>query len=58
MSLQKAADVAISSTALGSGVAVWLGWIQGVAATVAAVGGAVLVLAQLYVFFRRNGKRD
>lgn len=45
-------DTAIGATASGAGVAVWMDWIQGGAATVAAVGGALLVLVRLWVAVR------
>jgi hypothetical protein len=57
---QRAAiDTAIGTTVGGTGVAVWLDWIQGGAATVAAVGGAVLVLIRLLIAWRewRNGRK-
>jgi len=55
-----ATDVAIGTTAGGTGVAVIFGWIQTGAATLAAVGGAILVGLRIYwsVKDRRNGKRD
>jgi hypothetical protein len=53
-------DVAIGATAGGTGVSVLMDWIQSGAATVAAIGGAILVLLRLYYTIqdRRNGKRD
>jgi hypothetical protein len=45
-------DAAIGATASGAGLAVWMEWIQGGAATVAAVGGALLVLVRLWVAVR------
>lgn len=55
--LQRAAEAAIGVTAGGTGVAVWMNWIQGTAATVAAVVGAVIGCLTLYRMLR-NGKRD
>lgn len=61
--MQRAAEAAIGVTAGGTGVAVWMNWIQGTAATVAAVFGALIAGITLWrmVFPRRdpsNGKRD
>jgi hypothetical protein len=53
-------DTAIGVTAGGTGVSVLMDWIQTGAATVAAVGAAVLVVLRIYytISDRRNGKRD
>lgn len=58
-SQRAAIDTAIATTAGGGAVAVWMDWIQGGAATVAAVGGAILVLVRLAIAIRdwRNGKQ-
>jgi membrane associated rhomboid family serine protease len=55
--LQRAAEAAIGVGAGGTGVAVWMNWIQGTAATVAAVAGAIIGCLTLYRMIR-NGKRD
>jgi hypothetical protein len=54
--MQKVADAAIGVTAGGTGIAVWMDWIQGTAATVAAVVGAIIGCLTLYRMLR-NGKR-
>jgi hypothetical protein len=56
--LQRAAEAAIGVTAGGTGVAVWMNWIQGTAATVAAVVGAIIGCLTLWrMVFPRNGKK-
>lgn len=57
--IKGALDTAIGTTAGGTGIAVLAGWIQTGAATLAAVGGAILVGLRIYwsVKDRRNGKR-
>ena len=59
MSTKTTLDTAIGVTAGGTGVSIWLDWIQGGAATVAAVGGAALVLVRLAIAICdwRNGRR-
>jgi len=58
--MQRAAEVAVGVGSGGTGVAVWMGWIQGTAATVAAVIGAVIACITLYRMLRypSNGKKN
>jgi type IV secretory pathway VirB2 component (pilin) len=58
-SMQRVTEAAIGVTAGGTGLAVWLNWIQGTAATVAAVIGAIIACITLYRMLRdpRNGKK-